>query len=129
VTPEIVITCRICGGQVRSETPANWHPGKRVRRAERDLQAHLRTHTFAELLRYEIRQDLDQVPEEQRPMIVRDIYRSLLGTTQDQQFSLNATDGEGTYSIEEVLGDLSLYRLWSSANRCGDPGCQQHQTS
>jgi hypothetical protein len=87
------------------------------------MLAHLSTHPFAEVLRYEIRQDLDQVPEEQRPTIVRDIYRSLLGTTSDGRFALNDPDGRGVYSIEEALGDISTYRLWRSANNCAFPRC------
>jgi hypothetical protein len=126
VTPEFVIACGICGGLIRSEIPPNWHPGKRARRAERDLQAHLRTHSFAELLRYEIRQDLDQVPEEQRPTIIRDVYRALLGTTRDNVFTLDAADGEGVFSIDEVLSSVHAYRLWRAANACGDPRCAQH---
>lgn len=90
------------------------------------MQAHLRTHSFAELLRFEIRQDLEDVPEDQRPVIVRDIYRSLLGTTTEAGFTLNDTDTRGVYSIEDVLGDVDVYRMWRSANRCGDPRCQQH---
>jgi hypothetical protein len=93
------------------------------------MQAHMRTHSFAEVLRHEIRQDLEDVPEDQRPLIVRDIYRSLLGTTTAGRFSLNDTDGLGLYAIDEVLGDLELYRMWRSANSCGDPGCDQHQKS
>ena len=85
------------------------------------------THSFAELLRHEIRQDLDLLPEEQRPTIVRDVYRKLLGTTQDGEFSLNASDGIGFYSVDEALGGLGLFRLWRSANACGDPRCQQHR--
>jgi hypothetical protein len=122
-------TCGICGGTVESRVPSNWHPSKLRRRAERDMQAHLRTHTFAELLRYEIRKDLDQVPDEQRPAIVRDVYRQLLGTVRDKQFALNDADGRGVYTIDEVLGDVGLYRLWQSASRCGDPRCEQHRIS
>ncbi|MCA1645470.1 MAG: hypothetical protein LC797_08390 [Chloroflexi bacterium] len=103
------------------------HPRKKAAFFESDMQAHMRTHSFAELLRYEIRQDLEEVPEEQRPVIVRDIYRSLLGTTTLSRFTLNHTDGQGVYSIDEVLGDLDLYHLWRSANRCSDPVCAQHQ--
>ena len=84
------------------------------------------THSFAELLRFEIRKDLEQVPEEQRPSIVRDVYRGLLGTTRDHEYRLGAADGHGSYSIDEALGDLELYKLWQSANRCGDPRCPQH---
>ena len=91
------------------------------------MQAHLRTHSFAELLRFEIRQDLEEVAEDQRPVIVRDIYRSLLGTTTGRQFRLGETDGQGVYAIDDVLGDIELYRLWRSANGCRHPGCQQHQ--
>lgn len=119
-------TCGICGDLVRSGSGASLHPHLQVVQALRDLQAHLDTHSFAELLRWEIRQDLDQVPEEQRPAIVRDIYRSLLGTTRDNEFSLNDADGRGVYSIDEVLGDLDVYRMWRAASRCGDPGCTQH---
>jgi hypothetical protein len=125
---EIVTTCGICGDVVRSTVGQNWHPRKRALRAHRDMQEHLMTHSFAELLRYEIRQDLQQVPEEQRPTIVRDIYRGLLGTTRDGRFELGDRDGLGVYSIDEVLGDLELYRMWRAANRCGDPSCRQHQT-
>jgi len=120
------ITCGICGNVVRSESPPTWHPGKRARRAERDLQAHLKTHSFAEVLRYEIRQDPDTVPEDQRPTIVRDIYRALLGTTVGGRFTLGEADGIGKYSIEDVVGSLDVYRLWRSANACGQPGCEQH---
>jgi hypothetical protein len=103
------------------------HPRKKAAVAESDMQAHLRTHSFAELLRFEIRQDLEEVPDDQRPVIVRDIYRSLLGTTTGTQFTLGDTDGQGVYAIDDVLGDIELYRLWRSANGCGDPGCRQHQ--
>jgi hypothetical protein len=57
---------------------------------------------------------------------VRDVYRQLLGTTRDKQYALNEADGRGVYSIDEVLGDVKLYRLWQSSSRCGDPRCQQH---
>ena len=90
---------------------------------------HLKPHTFAEVLRYEIRQDLDQVPEEQRPTIVRDIYRALLGTTRNRQFTLGAADSQSVYSIDEALGSLETYLLWRSANGCGDPNCKQHALS
>jgi hypothetical protein len=104
-------------------------PGRKAAFVENAVQVHMRTHSFAELLRFEIRQDLEDVPEDQRPVIVRDIYRSLLGTTTDSRFQLNDTDGHGVYAIEDVLGTVELYRLWQSANRCGDPGCQEHQNS
>jgi len=123
----LVKPCGICGGLVRSDIPLNLHPRKKAAVAESDMQAHLRTHSFAELLRFEIRQDLEEVPEDQRPVIVRDIYRSLLGTTTGTCFTLGETDGLGVYAIDDVLGDIELYRLWRSANSCGDPGCQQHQ--
>jgi hypothetical protein len=124
-------TCGICGGLVRSEIEASWHPrtwhgGKWAQLAERDMRAHFDTHTFAEVLRFEIRQDLEEVPDEQRPTIVRDIYRSLLGTTTHAKFSLNDTDAVGVYSIVEALGDLELYRHWRNANNCGTPGCQHN---
>jgi hypothetical protein len=120
-------TCGICGLVVRSDSPVTWHPGQRVRRLQRDMQLHLTTHSFAELLRYEVRKDLDQVPEEQRPTIVRDIYRSLLGQRRDNAYALDDADGLGLYSIDDVLGSLDLYRLWRSANACGWRGCLQHQ--
>ena len=119
-------TCGICGLTVESRIPSTWHPSKLARRAEHDMQDHLNTHSLAELLRYEIRTDLDQVPDEQRPTIVRDVYRQLLGTTSEQGFALNADDGVGLYSIDEVLGNLDTYRLWRSANQCGLPSCAQH---
>jgi hypothetical protein len=78
------------------------------------------------LLRFEIRQDLDQVPEEQRPSIVRDIYRSLLGTYRDGKYELDRVDSHSMYTIEEALGDINTYHLWRSANRCADPHCPQH---
>lgn len=119
----VLSTCGICGGQVRSDVPSTWHPGKRALRVERDMQMHLGTHSFAELLRHEIRQDLEQVPDEQRPSIVRDVYRSLLGTTRDGVFTLGRADSVGVYSIDEALGDLGTYRLWRAANQCGATRC------
>jgi hypothetical protein len=123
---EIVATCGICGDLVRSAIRPGWNTDRKARRARKDMQAHLLTHSFAELLRFEIRQDLDQVPEEQRPTIVRDIYRGLLGTVRDGHFELGRADGQSAYSIDEALGDFGLYRLWREANRCAEPGCQQH---
>jgi hypothetical protein len=92
------------------------------------MQAHLDTHSFAEMLRFEIRQDLEEVPDEQRPTIVRDIYRSLLGTTTDTHFTLNDTDAVGVYSIDEALGDLGVYQHWRNANNCGLQACR-HDSS
>jgi hypothetical protein len=122
-----ITTCGICGDLVCSDVGPDLHPRLQAHQLLRDMQAHLSTHSFAELLRWEIRQDLDQVPEEQRPAIVRDIYRSLLGTTRDNQFSLNDTDGRGVYSIDEALGAVAVYHLWRTGNQCGEPRCQQHR--
>jgi len=116
-------TCGVCGGQIQTSIPSSWHPSKLAHRAERDLQAHMRTHSFAEILRSEIRQDLDQVPEEQRPVIVRDIYRNLLGKMDEGNFVLNDPDGRGVYSIDEALGSIELYRMWRTATRCFEPNC------
>src|ERR1051326_6169270 len=123
---EITTTCGICGDLVRSAVKPHWNAGRRALRAYKDMQKHLTTHSFAELLRFEIRQDLDQVPEEQRPSIVRDIYRSLLGTFRDGQYYLDTPDSQGVYTIDDVLGDIDTYHLWRSANRCADPSCSQH---
>lgn len=118
--------CDICGDFVASEAVPAWFPIQQSRLAERDMQEHLLTHSFVEMLRHELRQDLDSVPEEQRASIVRDIYRGLLGTTEAGQFALDDADSQGVYSIDEALGGLGAYRLWHSANGCGDPGCAQH---
>jgi hypothetical protein len=117
-------TCGICGDKVESRIPTDWHPSNLANRVEWDLAAHLRTHSFAEILRFEIRQDLDQVPDEQRPSIVRDIYRNLLGRPGSDPFELGAPDGSGVYSIDEALGSLDLLQLWRSANRCSDSYCR-----
>jgi hypothetical protein len=127
-TREIVTTCGICGDLVRSTVAPDWNAGRRALRAYRDMRQHLTKHSYPELLRFEIRQDLDQVPEEQRPWIIRDIYRSLLGTTEEHEYSLDAPDGRAAYSIDEALGSIEMYRLWQSASRCGDPRCGQHST-
>lgn len=124
---EIISTCGICGDLVRSAVLPHWNPGRRALRAYQDMQRHLTTHSFAELLRFEIRQDLEQVPEEQRPSIVRDIYRGLLGSMRDGTYQLDDADGQGVYSLEEALGGVATYRLWQSANRCGDPRCNHAQ--
>ena len=119
----VTSTCGVCGGQIQTRIPSSWHPSKLASRAERDLQAHMRTHSFAEILRSEIREDLDQVPEEQRPIIVRDIYRNLLGSQDGGRFVLNDTDGKGVYTIDDVLGSIELYRMWRTASRCYQPNC------
>ena len=122
----LVRSCGICGSVVRSEVSTHWPLGKQASRAERDMQAHYKLHTFAEVLRHEIRQDLDEVPEDQRPTILRDVYRSLLGTTRNGQFTLGMADCQGVYSLDEALGTLAMYRLWRMAGCCAEPGCQQH---
>ena len=116
-------TCGICGDAVLTRIPGTWHASKLARRAEQDMQAHLKTHSFAEVLRFEIRQDLDQVPDDERAAIVRDIYRNLLGSQSEAGFELGAADSVGVYSIDEVLGDLQMYHLWRSANQCGLTSC------
>src|ERR1700737_3652647 len=100
-------TCAICGGLVRSEVEASGNPrngkgNKGARLARRHMQAHLATHSFAEVLRFQIRQDLEEVPDEQRPTIVRDIYRNLLGTTTHTQFTLNDMHAVGVSSVDEA---------------------------
>jgi hypothetical protein len=122
----LIRACGICGGLVHSNIPSHFPSGKKAAFVESDMQAHMRTHSFAELLRFEIRQDLEEVPEEQRPVIVRDIYRSLLGTTTAARFTLNDLDAHGIYPIDDVLGHIALYHLWRTANRCSQPGCAQH---
>jgi hypothetical protein len=119
----VTSTCAVCGGLIRTTIPEGWHPSKLARTAERDVVAHMRTHSFAEILRCEIRQDLDQVPEEQRPIIVRDIYRNLLGKMDGPRFVLDEPDGRGLYSIDEVLGHIDVYRMWRMATRCFEPNC------
>jgi hypothetical protein len=119
----VTSTCGVCGGEIQTSIPSSWHPSKLVTCAERDLQDHMRTHSFAEILRSEIRQDLDQVPEEQRPIIVRDIYRNLLGKMDGPRFALDEPDGQGRYSIDEVLGHIDVYRMWRMARRCFEPNC------
>jgi len=119
-------TCGICGDVVRSDIAPHWHPSKQLRHAQRDMQTHMKTHSFAEVLRFEIRQDLEQVPDEERPSILRDVYRSLLGTTDDGVFRLGDADACGAYGIDEALGGLAMYRLWHTATTCGLPGCEQH---
>lgn len=119
-------TCGICGDVIESRIPASWHPSKLARRAEWDMQAHLKRHSFAEVLRFEIRQDLEQVPDDERATIVRDIYRNLLGKHTSAGFELDAADSQGMYSIDDVLGRMDVYRMWRSANRCVEPTCQQH---
>jgi hypothetical protein len=119
----VTSTCGVCGGQIHTAIPSSWHPSKLATRAERDLEAHMRTHSFAEILRSEIRQDLDTVPDEQRPIIVRDIYRNLLGKMDGPRFVLHEPDGQGVYSIDEALGDIDLYRMWRTASRCFESNC------
>jgi hypothetical protein len=123
----MVNTCGICGDVVRTDVSPNWHPIRQLRRAQRDMQRHMdTTHSFAEVLRYEMRQDLEQVPDEQRPSIVRDVYRSLLGTTTDGVYALGSEDSVAAYGVDEVLGSLPLYQLWLSAEVCGLRDCVQH---
>src|SRR4051794_1944124 len=122
----MVNACAICGDLIRSEVLETWPPTRQARRALRDMQAHLKTHSFAEVLRHDIRQDLDAVPDEQRASIVRDVYRALLGTTVEGVYALGEADREGVYSIDEALGAFDIYRLWRSARTCGQPRCAQH---
>jgi hypothetical protein len=116
-------TCAICGTAIETRIPPDWHPSHLARRAEEDLDSHLQTHSLAEVLRHEIRQDLNQVPEAERATIIRDIYRNLLGTSDGDFYSLNDSDRLGVYSIDEALGSLNLIQLWRSANRCSKSSC------
>jgi hypothetical protein len=119
--------CGICGDLIESSIPSNWHPSKLARRAEWDMQAHLQTHSFAEMLRFELRQDLGHVPEDDRASIVRDVYRELLGVwTPDAGYSLGDADSRGVFSMDDALGGTGVYRLWRSANACGLRDCDQH---
>jgi hypothetical protein len=119
-------SCGICGDLIESRVPSTWHPSKLARRAEWDMQTHLKTHSFAEVLRFEIRQDLADVPDDERATIVRDIYRNLLGRQTVDGYAIDDSDGLGVYSIDEALGGLDVYRLWRSANACGLSSCSQH---
>jgi len=116
-------TCSICGTAIETSIPSDWHPSHLARRAEEDLDSHLQTHSLPEVLRHEIRQDLDQVPDDERATLIRDIYRNLLGTATGDDYKLHDADRLGVYSIDEALGSMNVIRLWRRANRCSDPHC------
>ncbi len=118
--------CSICGAVLVTSVPSNWHPSKLENRAEWDLQEHVRSHSFTEVLRYEIRRDLDQVPAEERATLIRDVYRQLLGSVEGGRFMLNEDDGAGTYSIEEALGTVAMYELWHASALCDGRPCVGH---
>jgi hypothetical protein len=90
------------------------------------MRSHLMTHSLAELPRFEIRQDPDQVPDDHRPLIIRDLCRGLLGTVRNGRFELGPADRQPMYSIDEALAIIGLYRRWSQAKRRAEPNCGQH---
>jgi hypothetical protein len=87
------------------------------------MHEHLGGHAPAELVRFQIRENLSDLPQEDRSSVIRGIYRELLGHMEGETFVLGAQDSIGVYSIDEVLGNSDVHRLYQSSIRCESEDC------
>lgn len=79
-------------------------------------EKHLRTHPRPVQARFWLRRFLDDLRPGERALAVKQVYTQLLALWGDQ-------DSHGVYSIDEILGTASVYRLWLAANRCSYRAC------
>jgi hypothetical protein len=85
-------------------------------------QEHLRSHPGPELARFWLRRFLDDVRPADRALAVKRVYTELLGLWGDY-------DLRGVYTIDEVLGGASVYRLWLAVNRCAWSKCDHGEAA
>ena len=109
--------CEICGEAIYidAEQVRGWSGFGAV--VERAATEHLASHPTPEVERFLLRKHLDELAPDVRPLAVKQVYAELRELWGD-------ADNRGTYSIDEVLGSLDMYRLWCNANRCTWEHCR-----
>jgi len=115
--------CRLCGYLVEADVPSSWAPDEVMSYARNAMQEHLGGHAPAELVRFQIRENLSELPEDDRSSVIRGIYRELLGRMEGDTFVLGKSDSQGLYTIDEVLGSIDFHRLYQSSIRCESEEC------
>jgi hypothetical protein len=111
--------CEICGDtiyvEIEREQPS-WLGGF-SQAIERAAAAHIATHPTPVVERFLLRKHLDEIAPDVRPAAVKQVYAELREMWGD-------SDRRGAYSIDEVLGSPTMYRLWFDASRCTWDRCQ-----
>ena len=87
------------------------------REFEAAAEAHVLSHPEAVRDLFLLRQSLDDLLPDERAEAVKEIYTELRSLWGDQ-------DCRGQYTMEEVLGNAHMYRLWLDANRCAYSRCK-----
>jgi hypothetical protein len=80
-------------------------------------EEHMRSHPEPVQARFWVRRFLEDIPPGERAFALKKIYIDLRALWGDQ-------DARGALSIDEALGALSIYRLWTDANRCSYAKCR-----
>jgi hypothetical protein len=81
---------------------------------------HLRSHPAPVRARFWLRRYLDELVPADRAMAVKRIYAELRRLWGDQ-------DARSIYTIDEVLGCASMYRLWLAADHCSYGRCRHSE--
>lgn len=108
-----VATCRLCKEPIL--VPCTDTPQQMMALAQYATEHHIAQHPSRERARF-VLSNLETLPPPLRLTALKQAYAGL-----DEE------DQRGVYSIEEALGDASLYRLWLDANRCGGPHCSSRR--
>jgi hypothetical protein len=115
--------CEICGDPIyveigREHESASWLGGF-SQAVERAAAAHIATHPTPVVERFLLRKHLDEIAPDVRPAAVKQVYAELREMWGDE-------DRRGMYSIDEVLGEVTVYRLWLDASRCTWDRCHHN---
>jgi hypothetical protein len=116
---EPIANCEICGEPIFVEIGDKRGTASRHslnRKLERAATEHLASHPAPIVQQFLLRKHLDEVPPSARPSAVKHIYGEL-------REMWGEADSRGVYTIDEVLGSPSIYRLWMDADRCTFAGC------
>jgi CheY-like chemotaxis protein len=115
--PRPVGTCPICGAAPTAEVDPSASLARRLRVVHAARQAHVLSHSAAEIGRVPLRQRLQQLPVHRRDILTDWLYRDLFHDWGDQ-------DRQAVHSVDEVLSSPALHRLWYTAFDCSYPGCR-----
>src|SRR5205823_1209181 len=109
-------TCPICGISLYAHIDDSLTVPDRIRAIHAVRRAHVLSHTAGDIARVPLRTRLLQMPIGQRRILADWVYSELRHQWGD-------ADRLGIHPIDEVLGSVTIHRLWQDALRCNYPSC------
>ncbi len=113
-------TCQVCGQAVEIDVTRIPAIEDVMEVARSTFEAHVRSHSSAELVHAQVRRAARDLPARARSEALRPLFQRLVE-------ELGEEERHGLYPLDDVLGSTSLYRLWHDANSCPGDECRHDE--